>query len=45
MRRIEDAGVAAALRAKVTDFNARGVAVPALVALAFVVLPLAAGWP
>jgi len=45
MQPIEDLQIAEALRAKVTAFNVRGVVVSFLVTLAFVLLPLAFGWP
>jgi len=45
MQPIKDKDVALALRAKVTDFNLRGVAVPAVVTTAFVALPWLFGWP
>lgn len=45
MQPINDKDVAVVLRAKVTDFNLRGIAVPAAVTTAFVALPWLFGWP
>jgi len=45
MQRIEDPNLASKLRAKVIDFNSRGALTPAVITLAFVIIPLAFGSP
>lgn len=45
MQRIQDQSLALKLRAKVMEFNQRGVVAPAAITLAFVALPIFFGLP